>query len=163
MPSTSCKMLGWINHKPESRFPREISATSDSRWYHSNGFPGGSVSRVSATWEIWVQSLGREHPLEKEMATHFSILAWRIPWTEGPGGLQSLGSQRVGRDWRDLAHVHPDQTMNSRTLFRNFISPHFFSWNGSLTPHWIADRLSFFLYLVLFFIVLTHGIIMRFH
>ena len=43
-------------------------------------------------WETWVRSLGREDPLEKEMATHSSILAWRIPWTEKPGGLQSTGS-----------------------------------------------------------------------
>ena len=43
-----------------------------------------------------VQSLGREEPPEKEMATHSSILAWRVPWTEEPGGLQSVGSQRVG-------------------------------------------------------------------
>ena len=49
--------------------------------------------------ETWVSSLGREDPLEKEMATHSSILAWRIPWTEDPGGLQSMGSQRVGHDW----------------------------------------------------------------
>ena len=48
-------------------------------------------------WEAWVRSLGQEDPLEKEMATHSSILAWRIPWTEEPGGLQSMGSQRVGR------------------------------------------------------------------
>ena len=47
--------------------------------------------------ETWVQSLGWEDPLEKEMATHSSILAWRIPWTEEPGGLQSMGSQRVGQ------------------------------------------------------------------
>ena len=45
-----------------------------------------------------VPSLGREDPLEKEMATHSSILAWRIPWMEAPGGLQSTGSQRVGHD-----------------------------------------------------------------
>ena len=45
--------------------------------------------------ETWVQSLGREDPLEKEMVTHSSILAWRIPWTEKPGRLQSMGSQRV--------------------------------------------------------------------
>ena len=45
-----------------------------------------------------VRSLGREDPLEKEMATHSSTLAWRIPWTEEPGGLQSMGSQRVGHD-----------------------------------------------------------------
>ena len=44
--------------------------------------------------ETWVRSLGREHPLEKEMVTHSSTLAWRIPWTEEPGGLQSTGSQR---------------------------------------------------------------------
>ena len=46
-----------------------------------------------------VQSLGREDLLEKEMATHSSILAWEIPWTEEPGGLQSMGSQRIGYDW----------------------------------------------------------------
>ena len=45
--------------------------------------------------EIWVQSLGQEDPLEKEMATHSSILAWEIPWPEEPGGLQSMESQRV--------------------------------------------------------------------
>ena len=48
--------------------------------------------------ETWVQSLDEEDPLEKEMATHSSILAWRIPWTEEPGGLQSIRSQRVGYD-----------------------------------------------------------------
>ena len=62
-------------------------------------FPGGSVVRnLSAMQEIqktWILSLGREDPLEEEMATHSSILAWRIPWTEEPGGLQSMGSQRV--------------------------------------------------------------------
>ena len=49
------------------------------------------VKRLPATWETWVRSLGREDPLEKEMATHSSILAWRIPWTEELGGLQSTG------------------------------------------------------------------------
>ena len=49
-------------------------------------------------WETWVQSLGWEDPLEKEMATHSSTLAWRIPWREEPGRLQSMGSQRVGHD-----------------------------------------------------------------
>ena len=48
--------------------------------------------------EMQVPSLGQEDPLEKEMATHSSILAWEIPWTEEPGGLQSTGSQRVGHD-----------------------------------------------------------------
>ena len=48
----------------------------------------------------------KEDPLEKRMATHSSILAWRIPWTEEPGGLQSIGSERVRHDWRDSAHTH---------------------------------------------------------
>ena len=48
--------------------------------------------------ETWFQSLGQEDHLVKGMATHISILAWRIPWTKKPGGLQSMGSQRVGRD-----------------------------------------------------------------
>ena len=53
------------------------------------------VKRPLAMWETWVQSLGREDPLEKEMATHFSTLAWKIPWMEEPGRLQSRGSRRV--------------------------------------------------------------------
>ena len=58
-----------------------------------------TVKRLSTVRETWVWFLGREDPLEKEMATHSSILAWRTPWTEEPGGLQSMGSQRVGHDW----------------------------------------------------------------
>ena len=53
------------------------------------------VKRLPAMQETWVRSLGREDPLEKEMATHSSILAWRIPWTEEPGRLQSMGLRRV--------------------------------------------------------------------
>ena len=56
------------------------------------------VKRLPAMQETQVQSLGWEDPLEKEMATHSSLLAWRIPWTEESGRLQSTGSQRVGHD-----------------------------------------------------------------
>ena len=59
------------------------------------------VKRLPTMRETWVQSLGREDPLEKEMATHSSILAWKIPWTEDAGSRkrpQSMGSQRVGHD-----------------------------------------------------------------
>ena len=56
------------------------------------------VKRLPAMQETQIQSLGRDDPLEKEMATHSSILAWEIPWTEEPGGLQPIGSQRVGHD-----------------------------------------------------------------
>ena len=63
---------------------------------------GGSVVKnlpvKQETQEMWVQSLTREDPLEKEMATHSSILAWRVLWTEEPGGLQSIGLQRPRHD-----------------------------------------------------------------
>ena len=54
-----------------------------------------TVKRLSTMWETWVPSLGQEDPLEKEMANHSSNIAWKIPWTEEPGRLQSMGSQRV--------------------------------------------------------------------
>ena len=57
-----------------------------------------TVKRLSMMWETWVRSLGREDPLEKEMAIHSSTIAWKIPWMEAPGRLQSMGSQRVGHD-----------------------------------------------------------------
>ena len=64
-------------------------------------FLGGSAVKnppaMQETQETWVCSRGWEDPLEEEMATHSSVLAWRIPWTEEPGGLQSIGSQRVGQ------------------------------------------------------------------
>ena len=56
------------------------------------------VKNLSAMQETWVQSLGWEYPLEKGMATHSSILAWETPWTNKPGRLQSMGSQRIGHD-----------------------------------------------------------------
>ena len=56
------------------------------------------VKRLSTMRETWVRSLGREDPLEKEMAIHSSTIAWKIPWTEEPGRLQSMGSQRVRHD-----------------------------------------------------------------
>ena len=57
-----------------------------------------TVKHLSTMQETQVRSLGREDPLEKEMAIHSSIIAWKIPWTEEPGRLQSMGSQRVGHD-----------------------------------------------------------------
>ena len=56
------------------------------------------VNNLSAVWETWISSLGGEDLLEKEMATHSNILAWRIPWKEESGGLQFMGSQRVGHE-----------------------------------------------------------------
>ena len=66
------------------------------------GFPGGSkvknLPAIQEPQEMLVRSLGREDPLEEGMATHSNILAWRIPWTEEPGGLYFIGLQRVGHD-----------------------------------------------------------------
>ena len=64
------------------------------------------LKRLPAMRETWVQSLGREDPLKKEMAANSSILAWRTPWMEEPGGLQSSGSQRAGHEWAtSLSHL----------------------------------------------------------
>ena len=56
------------------------------------------VKNLLAMQKMWIQSLGQEDPLEKGLSPLFSMLAWRIPWTEDAGGLQSMGSQRVGHD-----------------------------------------------------------------
>ena len=63
-----------------------------------------------------VRSLGQEDPPEEEMATHSSILAWRIPWTEEPGGLETVGSRRVGHDGSTLAHTHKHPETVSNVL-----------------------------------------------
>ena len=72
----------------------------DVSWYvfHQTSLVAQMVKRLPTMWETWVQSPGWEDLLEKEMATHSSILAWKIPWTEEPGRLQSMGLQRVGHD-----------------------------------------------------------------
>ena len=91
---------------------------------HLPGFPGGSNDEESAClMGDPVQALGREDPLEEEMATHSSILAWRIPWAEEPGGLQSMGSQRVGHDW---AHEPPTLGKEGPVLFKLFVLLFFF-------------------------------------
>ena len=62
------------------------------------------MKNLPAMQETWIQSLGQEDALEKGMATHSSILAWKIAWTEEPGGLQSMGMQRVGQDGETNEH-----------------------------------------------------------
>ena len=69
-------------------------------------------------WEAWVWPLGGEDPLEEGMATRSSIPAWSIPWTEEPGGLQSIGLQRVRQDWSDLGHIPYTYIMS----FVNYVS-----------------------------------------
>ena len=84
-----------------------------------------TVKRLPTMRETRVLSLGREVPLEKEMATHSSILAWKIPWTEEPGRLQSMGSQRVGHNWlqskyKVSGHHHSEYHLNE-TVFHFYL------------------------------------------
>ena len=82
------------------------------------------VKNLPQVQEIWVQSLGWEDPLEKGMATHSSFLAWRIPWIEEPGGLQSMGAQRVRHGWATNTFTftcpkkHEEITKNHQTCER---------------------------------------------
>ena len=71
---------------------------ADRSAFEQSSLVAQRVKYLPTMQETWVRSLGWEDPLEKEMATHSSILAWRIPWTEEPGGPQSTGSQGVGHD-----------------------------------------------------------------
>ena len=83
------------------------------------------LKRLPEMWETWVQFLGREDPLEKEMATHSSILAWRIPWTEELGGLQSTGHKEL--DMTERLHFHflsySDPTTLASLHFLRYRSP----------------------------------------
>ena len=76
------------------------------------------VKCLPTVWEVWVRSLGLEDPLEKEMATHSSTLAWKIPWMEEPGRLQSMGSQRVGHN---RLHFHFSPKLSNRRCVPNSI------------------------------------------
>ena len=76
------------------------------------------LKRPPAMWETWVRSLGREDPLEKEMATHSIILAWRSPWTEELGGLQSMG--RKESDTTERIHFHFSYIENQKMLTENY-------------------------------------------
>ena len=97
---------------------------------HSNKYIGTSQvvqwQRIclptKETQETWVWSLSGEEPLQKEMATHSSILAWRIPWTEEPSRLQSMGSQRVGHYWaNECSHAHTHTHTHTHTYIYIFI------------------------------------------
>ena len=94
--------------------------------HHSMGIPGVSAvknpSAMQKTQETKLWSLGQEDPLEEEMATHSSIFAWGIPWTEEPGGLQSIESQRFRHDWA-TDHTHTSNTRTGTTAFCNWDTP----------------------------------------
>ena len=107
-------------------------------------FLGGSMVKSPSpeTQEMRVWSLGLEDPLEEEMATHSRILAWAIPWTEKPGELQSMGSQRVGHDWV-TEHTSSQWPWYTASSSRERILPCFWclthSWY-SITGHWMETN-----------------------
>jgi len=81
-------------------FPNKVTLTVSRMWtcLLRASLVAQTVKNPPAMWETWVRSLGQGDPLEKGMATHSSILAWEIPWTEEPSGVQSMESQRVGHN-----------------------------------------------------------------
>ena len=110
----------------------------------SQGFPCGSDGKESAHSAVdqGVWSLSWEDPVEEGIATHSSILAWRIPWTEEPGRLQSMGLQRVRHDWSDLAHTHRSISLIKKEIsiitahkhFLLLLFIHFPNFTAVLTP-----------------------------
>ena len=91
----------WPNSWP---WLRAFSLTGRGNLLYLGFLVAQMVENLPGMQEIWVQSLGQEDPLEKGMVTHSSILSRRIPWTEEPGGLQSMGLQRTGHDWATFTH-----------------------------------------------------------
>ena len=93
-PKFGCSILPWILGGDFKSDHGYLGLPWGLFWWLSGKEPTCQCKRLK-----WVQSLGQEDPLEKGMEPHSSILGWRIPWTEEPGGLQSMGSQRGGHDW----------------------------------------------------------------
>ena len=113
------------------------------KWWTTRYFQASQVTqwvkRLSAMQEIHVRSLDWEHPLEEEMATHPSILPWRMPWTKKPGRLQSIGLQRVRHDWSEHACTHQVLSGYRITLtsLNQFIChmPSFYSGESIFSTH----------------------------
>ena len=99
---------------------------SMSEAFSVNFLVAQTVKRLPAVWETQVRSLGREDPLEKEMSIHSSTLAWKIPWTEEPGRLQSMGSQKVGHHWATLLSYFNKTLLHKRSWV---IKPGPWSWS----------------------------------
>ena len=79
-----------------------------------------TIKNLPAMQEMQVRSLGQKDPLEKGMATHSSVLAWRFPWTEEPGGLQSMELQRVGHNWATNTHTSDDLAVSKKLEFQGY-------------------------------------------
>ena len=128
MDQVPAKTESWSNRKSEQTSNRQGCWISN--WKSPNKISGPdsfidelypvaqTVKNLPAMQETRVQSLGRKDPPEKGTPTHSSILAWRIPWTERPGGPQSTGSQRAGHDWVSNATTAIQQLISTSTVFK---------------------------------------------
>ena len=106
-----------------------------------------TVKNLPAMQETWVWSVDWEDPLEKGMATHSSILAWKIPWTEESGGLHSLGLQRVGHDWVTNTHTWRKKHRYSYFLWKIKTKDFFLAfWNFSLHKFALMQDLHYYLF-----------------
>ena len=99
LPQFKVQFYKWSILRNSNDLSKITQLISDYIWIRSNFPVAQMVKRLPTMQETQVQSLGWDDFLEKEMATHSSILAWKIPWREDPGGLQSIRSQRVGHNW----------------------------------------------------------------
>ena len=150
----------WINNRAGNRFfsvKVQLKKNTNNLSFNSryaNSLVAQMVKNLPATRETWVQSLAWEDPLEEGMPTHSSILAWRIPCIEEPGGLQSMGSQRVGHNW---------VTSLSLSFFLSFICSiqrNILEFCLSLISHiWFSRKLPNTPRLQLFFIIFTTTIL----
>ena len=118
-----------------------------------------TVKCLPAMRETWAQSLGGEDLLEKAMAPHSSPLAWKIPWMEEPGGLQSMGSQRAGHDWATSLSLFLCLTVDNfcQHIFKFAL---FFSVTPSL---FLSSSQGFFIYGIVFHLALPFGFSCSFH
>ena len=147
--ATHSRILAW--RIPWTKEPGGLQSTGSQRVGHDwvtllmgiwASLVAQRLKRLPPMQETRVWSLDREDPLEKEMATHSSILAWRIPWTEEPGGLQSTGSQRVGHDWVTLLTylpfdpeipllgIHPEKTIIQKNMYTPVFTAALFTTAG---------------------------------
>ena len=128
-------LLNWGLPAWKPKLGRQVSIQKESLLYPEDQWlekKGGFVSKMPTVQETQVRSLGQEGPLEKEMVTHSSILAWRIPWMEEPGRLQSSGSQRVRHDW-ETSLVSKNQLWWSCSTMKGFIGK--IIWGGAQNLH----------------------------
>ena len=134
LPQFKVQFYKWSILRNSNDLSKITQLISDYIWIRSNFPVAQMVKRLPTMQETQVQSLGWDDFLEKEMATHSSILAWKIPWTEEPGRLQSMGSQRVGHDWETSLcftslHFTLDQSTSLSCHFRYLsIITLFFFW-----------------------------------